>query len=69
MTWKDRHGEGLRLHRGKLIRVEKARTETRLWTAPVIEALARKQRGRRIPCVLSRVWSGGAPTNGVRDLL
>ena len=58
-----------RLHRGKLVFAEQARTETRLNTTPVVLAIISQQKGRRVPCVLARVWSGGASVGGVADLL
>lgn len=58
-----------RIWRGVPTLLEHAQCERRLWTAPVIDAIMRQQHGRRIPCVLKRVFDGGAQPSGLRDLM
>jgi hypothetical protein len=58
-----------RMFRGKLHVVREPAHECRLWNGPVLAAIMRKQKGRKVPCVLKRIWDGGADTPDVQDLI
>ena len=58
-----------RLYRGEMHHVMAAPHEIRTWTTPVINEILRRQKGRRVPCVLKRVFDGGALPANIYDLM